>query len=96
MTTPTQTPVTYVYVNQPPRQSGLSTAALVLGLLTFLTFGATGVPALICGIVALRDAKVNRNPNTGAAVTGLILGSLTVAGWCGIWALYFIGAATRY
>ena len=89
-------PVTYVYVNQPPRQSGLSTAALVLGLLTFLTLGATGVPALICGIVALHQAKVTRNPNTGAAVTGIVLGGLVVAGWAGIWCLYLIGSATRY
>jgi type II secretory pathway pseudopilin PulG len=62
-----------------PPTSGKATAALVLGL--FSVFGCTaltGVPALICGILGLRDIK--RKPGAlkggGIAIAGIALGAI--------------------
>ena len=57
---------------------GVAIAALVLGLLS-LVFGLlTGIPAVICGIIAI--SSISSNPDTrkgmGIAVAGLIVGIL--------------------
>jgi len=75
------------------RQSGMATAALVLGLCTFITFGATGIPAVVLGILALSDIKRRGVPGEGAAITGLIFGGLAVFGWCAWWGMIILGSA---
>jgi hypothetical protein len=74
------------------RQSGMATAALVLGLCTFITFGATGIPAVVLGILALRDIKARGVPGEGAAITGLVFGGLAVFGWVCWWGLLILGS----
>jgi len=71
----------------------MATAALVLGLCTFITFGATGIPAVVLGILALSDIKRRGVPGEGAAITGLIFGGLAVLGWTCWWGLALFGQA---
>jgi hypothetical protein len=66
----------------PPRAAqtnGLATAALVLGLLEFVTMGLTAIPAIICGHVARGQIKRTGEQGDGMAVTGLVLGYLAIA-----------------
>ncbi len=57
---------------------GLAIASLVLGLASLVACAFTGIPAIICGHVAV--AKIKRSNGTlagnGMAVTGLIMGYL--------------------
>lgn len=56
---------------------GLSVAALVLGIVSFVLCGGclTGVPAIICGHMALGRYKTEPHlPGRGMALWGLILG----------------------
>lgn len=93
----TETPTTAVNVNQAVTtnvviaRNGLATAALILGLCTFVTFGATGIPALICGILGYREARQS-NVGEGSALTGIILGGLAVFGWLCFWGLAALGS----
>jgi hypothetical protein len=74
------------------RNSGLAVASLVLGLCTFITFGASGIPAVVCGILGLRDCRTRNVPGEGMAITGLIFGGLAVLGWLCWWGLVVIGS----
>lgn len=67
-----------------PIRNGVATAALVLGLCTFVTFGATGIPALVCGILGVREAKRRHGVGEGMAITGIVLGTLPIVGWLGL------------
>jgi hypothetical protein len=91
-------PVQPVYV-QPvlvaqQQTNGKATAALVLGLCVFLVGFFTGIPAVILGHMAL--GEINRSGNTqsgrGMAITGLVLGYLSIAGLALLCLLFFLGA----
>ena len=59
-----------------PGRTGLATASLVLGILSFLTCFLTGIPAIVCGHIAY--ARARRSPGeycgSGMALAGLIMG----------------------
>ncbi len=57
------------------RASRAAIAALVLGILAFLTCGITVLPAIICGIVALVKISGSNGllKGKGMAITGLVL-----------------------
>jgi hypothetical protein len=55
--------------------NGTATAALILGVLSFFTLCLTGIPAIICGLIAL-GKPVGR----GMAVAGICLGTLGTIG----------------
>jgi hypothetical protein len=61
--------------------SGYATASLIFGLATFVTAGITGILAVIFGHLATRETKSGARGGHGMAITGLILGYLSVAGW---------------
>jgi prepilin-type processing-associated H-X9-DG protein len=70
---------------RPPREAGTSgkaVASLVLGLLSFLCVLLTGVPAIIFGILGLRDIGRSRDRlgGKGMAITGIVTGSLGSVG----------------
>lgn len=96
-----QQPPATVYVNQHVNvpvplvrpTSGLATASLILGLLVFCTLGATGIPAVVCGVLALRDVKAQRVGGEGRAIAGIVLGGMTILGWAGWWFMVMLGAA---
>lgn len=72
-----QQPV-YVHVAPaPPQNTGAATAALVLGVLTFLTCGATSIPAVICGLVSLTSRN---SGGRSSAVVGMVLGAVWLVG----------------
>ena len=68
--------------NPPPQQSnGPAIASLILGILGCVPL-ITGLLAVILGFVGLRKT---RDPNVGGkglAIVGLILGLLSIFGWC--------------
>jgi hypothetical protein len=65
------------------KSSGLAIASLVLGILSICAASVlTGIPAVICGHIALN--RINQSNGTiggkGMAIAGLILGYLSIAG----------------
>jgi type II secretory pathway pseudopilin PulG len=62
----------------PPRTSALAIWSLVLGVLSFLCSAFSGIPAIICGHLALSKIKKSGGIQTGGglAVAGLITGYL--------------------
>jgi prepilin-type processing-associated H-X9-DG protein len=62
--------------------SGKATASLILGLLSFLCVFLTGIPAIIFGILGLRDIGRSRERlgGKGIAITGIITGSIGSVG----------------
>jgi type II secretory pathway pseudopilin PulG len=66
----------------PARASGLATWSLVLGIFSFIASCLTGIPAIICGHVALSRIKRSGGSESGSgrAMAGLIMGYLTSVG----------------
>ena len=60
------------------RTSGLAITSLVLGILSFLFVCFASIPAIICGVLALRDIRNSRGQLTGRglATTGIVIGVL--------------------
>jgi hypothetical protein len=60
------------------QQKGLAIASLILGLLSLCGSFLTGIPAIICGAIAISQARRNpaRYGGTGMAVAGLVLGGV--------------------
>ena len=63
-----------------PRTSVSSIASLVCGLLACIPF-ATGLAAVVLGIVGIRKTRDPMASGRGMAIVGLILGVLSLAGW---------------
>jgi len=65
-----------------PRTAGTAIASLVCGICVFLCGIFTGIPAVICGHVALSQIKKSNGQviGRGMAITGLVLGYLTIIG----------------
>jgi prepilin-type processing-associated H-X9-DG protein len=66
---------------RPGRTSGKAKASLILGLLSLILCIFTGVPAIICGILGLRDIgrSNGRLAGTGLAITGIVFGGVMSA-----------------
>ncbi|MEO5715596.1 MAG: DUF4190 domain-containing protein [Luteolibacter sp.] len=62
--------------HQTPRTCGLAIWSLVLGILSFLCLGLTGIPGVICGHLALGRIKRSNGAETGSglAIAGLVTG----------------------
>lgn len=94
---PSYVPVQPAYV-QPviigQQTNGKATAALVLGLCVFLVGFFTGIPAVILGHMALNEinASGGMQGGRGMAITGLVLGYLSIAGLACLCLLFFLGA----
>jgi hypothetical protein len=78
------------FVPQPPT-NGKALASLVLGALTLVTFGVTGVPAVILGHMGRAEIRRTGEGGDGMAVSGLTLGWLSVAGWALLFVASVIG-----
>jgi len=75
---------------QAPGTNGLAVTAMILGILGFVTCGATSVLAVIFGHVALGQVKRTGEQGHGMALTGVILGWILT----GLWLLYWIAFLT--
>ncbi|MEV0439082.1 DUF1707 and DUF4190 domain-containing protein [Streptomyces spectabilis] len=64
-----------------PPVNGKATAAMVCGIATFFTFGASGVPAVVLGHIARAEIRRTHEGGDGQAVAGLALGWLSIVGW---------------
>ena len=63
-----------------PDASGLSVAALVLGILSIVIGGMVlGIPALICGYQARRRMALGGQGSSGQAMAGIVLGWISSA-----------------
>lgn len=77
---------------QAAQTNGLAVASMVCGILVFVTC-ITGIPAVICGHMAL--SQINAAPFTvggrGMALTGLVLGYLSLLPMIGFILLFVFG-----
>ncbi|MFF7791915.1 DUF1707 domain-containing protein [Streptomyces sp. NPDC007991] len=64
-----------------PHTNGKAVAAGVCGLLCVPTMGLTGIPAVVLGHVARAEIRSRGELGDGLALTGLVLGWLSTAGW---------------
>jgi hypothetical protein len=80
-----------------PPTNGKATASMVLGLCTFVVWFLAGIPAVILGHLALKEINASNGMQggRGQAITGLVLGYLSVAGlaFCAFWYFFVILAA---
>ena len=85
--------------NPPPQQSnGPAIASLILGILGCVPL-ITGLLAVLFGIVGLRKTRDPAVGGKGLAIAGLVLGLLSIFGWCAfggtIFATYLASKAPR-
>ncbi|MFJ8593077.1 DUF1707 and DUF4190 domain-containing protein [Streptomyces sp. NPDC093598] len=73
-------PTTFLPVPR-PRTNAKAVAAGVCGLLCVPTMGLTGIPAVVLGHVARAEIRSRGELGDGLALTGLVLGWLSTAGW---------------
>ncbi|MEV0639301.1 DUF1707 and DUF4190 domain-containing protein [Streptomyces sp. NPDC050619] len=73
-------PGTFLAVSR-PRTNGKAVGAAALGLLCLPTMGLTGIPAVILGHTARSEIQHTGEGGEGLAMTGLVLGWLSTAGW---------------
>ena len=75
-------PVPRMFLPVPrPQTNGKAVGAAVCGLLCVPTFGLTGIPAILLGHVARSEIRSRGELGDGLALTGLVLGWLSCAGW---------------
>ncbi len=75
-------PVPPAFLPRPqPRTNGKALASMVCGVLCVATGGLTGLPAVILGHMAQSEIRRTGEAGDGMALTGLVLGWLSVAGW---------------
>ncbi|PAZ17499.1 hypothetical protein CLM62_01870 [Streptomyces sp. SA15] len=73
-----------------PRTNGKAVGSAVCGLLCLPTFGLTGIPAVILGHAARSEIRNTGEGGDGLALTGLVLGWLSTAGWALMLTLAFM------
>lgn len=73
-------PRTFLPAPAPPT-NGKAVGSMVCGILTTMTLGITGIPAVVLGHTAREEIRRTGEGGDGFALTGLILGWLSVTGW---------------
>ncbi|MFJ6084204.1 DUF1707 and DUF4190 domain-containing protein [Streptomyces sp. NPDC092369] len=96
---PQPAPVTAVprtFLPQPaPRTNGKAVGAAICGVLCLPTFGLTGIPAVVLGHTARTEIRRTGEGGDGLALTGLVIGWLSTAGWALLLTLMIlVGVAT--
>ncbi|MGW3119185.1 DUF1707 and DUF4190 domain-containing protein [Streptomyces sp. NPDC001107] len=74
-------PVPATFLPVLPPTNGKAVGSMVCGILTFFTGGLTGIPAVVLGHSARSEMQRTGERGEGFAMTGLVLGWLSVAGW---------------
>ncbi|MEU1051143.1 DUF1707 and DUF4190 domain-containing protein [Streptomyces sp. NPDC005876] len=64
-----------------PRTNEKAIGAAICGLLCLPTAGLTGIPAVVLGHAARSEIRRKGESGDGLAMTGLVLGWLSTAGW---------------
>lgn len=73
-----------------PRVNGKAVASAVCGGLCLLTFGLTGIPAVVLGHAARAEMARTGEEGDALALTGLALGWLSNAAWAVLLTLSFV------
>ncbi|SNX63334.1 uncharacterized protein DUF4190 [Streptomyces sp. TLI_55] len=73
-----------------PRTNGKAVGAAVCGVLCLPTFGLMGLPAVVLGHAARAEVQRTGEAGDGLALTGLVLGWLSVGGWALVLTLLLI------
>lgn len=90
-------PVPATFLARPQRTNGKAIGSMVCGVLCVATGGLTGLPAVILGHMAQSEIRRTGEGGDGLALTGLVLGWLSVAGWAvflSLFALLAVAAGT--
>nr|WP_320784715.1 DUF1707 and DUF4190 domain-containing protein [Streptomyces sp. CRN 30] len=74
-------PVPATFLPAPPPTNGKAVGAMVCGVLTVVTAGLSGIPAVILGHSARAEMRRTGERGEGMAMTGVVLGWMSVAGW---------------
>ncbi|EGX59549.1 hypothetical protein SZN_12488 [Streptomyces zinciresistens K42] len=77
---PVPVPRTFLPVAQPPT-NGKAVGSAVCGVLCLVSLGLTGIPAVVLGHAARSEIRRTGEGGDGLALTGLVLGWLSTAGW---------------
>ncbi|MET8785774.1 MULTISPECIES: DUF1707 and DUF4190 domain-containing protein [unclassified Streptomyces] len=72
----------------PPKTNEKAVGALICGLLCLPTAGLTGIPAVVLGHAARAEIRRRGEAGDGLALTGLVLGWLSTAGWALVLVLF--------
>ncbi|MCX4828769.1 DUF1707 and DUF4190 domain-containing protein [Streptomyces sp. NBC_00006] len=81
------------FLPAPPPTNGKAIGALVCGVGTFFSAGASAIPAVILGHMARKEIRERGESGDGMAVGGLVLGWLSVAFWALIIVAIVVSAA---
>ncbi|MDT9697913.1 DUF1707 and DUF4190 domain-containing protein [Streptomyces sp. P17] len=76
-----------------PRTNGKAVGAGVCGVLCLVSFGLTGIPAVVLGHSARAEIRRTGEGGDGLALTGLVLGWLSTAGWVLFLTVLMVAAA---
>lgn len=85
-------PRTFLPVAAPPT-NGKAVGSAVCGVLCLVTFGLTGIPAVVLGHAARSEIRRSGEGGDALALTGLVLGWLSTAGWAVLIMLTIVAAA---
>nr|WP_221353062.1 DUF1707 and DUF4190 domain-containing protein [Streptomyces sp. REN17] len=89
---PGPVPRAFLPAPAPPKTNDKAVGAAICGGLCLVTGGFTGVPAVILGHTARSEMRRTGESGEGLAMTGLVLGWLSIAGWALMLTLLFVAA----
>ncbi|MER5942955.1 DUF1707 and DUF4190 domain-containing protein [Streptomyces sp. NPDC001928] len=88
------TPVPGTFLASPrPQTNSKAVGAAVCGVLCLVSFGLTGIPAVVLGHAARTEIRRTGQGGDALALTGLVLGWLSTAGWVVLLTLLMVAAA---
>lgn len=76
-----------------PQVNGKAVGSAVCGVLCLVSFGLTGIPAVVLGHSARSEIRRSGEGGDALALTGLVLGWLSTAGWAVLLTLMLVAAA---
>lgn len=76
-----------------PQTNAKAVGSAVCGVLCLVSFGLTGIPAVVLGHSARSEIRRTGEGGDALALTGLVLGWLSTAGWAALLALMLVAAA---
>ncbi|MFD0005211.1 DUF1707 and DUF4190 domain-containing protein [Streptomyces sp. NPDC127178] len=85
-------PPTFLATPRPPT-NGKAVGSVVCGVLCLVSFGLTGIPAVVLGHAARSEIRRTGEGGDGLALTGLVLGWLSNAAWAAMLTLMIVAAA---
>jgi hypothetical protein len=88
----TPVPRTFLPVSR-PQTNAKAVGSAVCGVLCLVSFGLTGIPAVVLGHAARSEIRRSGEGGDALALTGLVLGWLSTAGWAVLLTLMLVAAA---